>query len=238
MDYHEKSTPEELKEQFNRDVENYVNLETGQTTTMDSQLVIDLIERSITATTPQAQSMCDIGCGGGNFALRVLKKFPNIEISLLDISPNMLHRAEERITKMGGRVVQKTEGDIRDVVLPQEAFDIITAAAVLHHLRTQSEWHLVMEKIYRALKPGGTFWIWDLVKYENPQLQQIQEKRYEEYLIQQDGETFQKHIFARIAKADTPESSSFIFQAMLRAGFLQVDIIHKNALFCAIYGKK
>ena len=61
MDCHKKSTPEELKEQFNRDVENYVNLETGQTSTMDSQLVINLIEKSIAATTPQAQSMCDIG---------------------------------------------------------------------------------------------------------------------------------------------------------------------------------
>ena len=233
-----KSTPEELREQYNKDVEHYLNVETGQTSTMDSQLAINLIERSNLAINPQAQSMCDIGCGGGNFALRVLRNFPDIKISLLDISPNMLSRAEERITQLGGKVVQKTEGDIRYIALPAESFDIVTAAAVLHHLRAQTEWQLVFEKVYRSLKPGGTFWIWDLVKYDDPHLQKIQEERFAEYLIQQDGEAFQKEIFARIAKSDTPESSSFILQTLLHAGFSQADILHKNAVFCAIYAKK
>ena len=39
-----KSSPEELREQFNRDVERFVNLEMGQTSTMDSKLAIDFAD--------------------------------------------------------------------------------------------------------------------------------------------------------------------------------------------------
>ncbi len=233
-----KSSPEELREQFNRDVERFVNLEMGQTSTMDSKLAIDLIEKSIGALNPGALSMCDIGCGGGNFALRVLRQFPSIKVSLIDLSPNMLERAAQRIRDLQGNVVSITEGDIRSIELKESSFDIITAAAVLHHLRSREEWKNVMEKIYRSLKSGGTFWMWDLVRYEEKNLQAIQYERFSEYLLKQGGQEYQRMILERIDQSDTPESTAFIQRLLWQIGFREVDILHKNAVFAALYARK
>lgn len=233
-----KSTPQELREQFNRDVERFVNAETGQVSTQDAALALDLMEKALPALTPHAQNLCDVGCGGGNFAVRVLRAFPKIQITLLDLSPNMLERAAQRITQLGGQVVRKEEGDIREIELPPQSQDIITAAAVLHHLRTRSEWESVLSKLYQALRPGGTFWLWDLIKYDNANLQALQMQRYGEYLTQQKDEEYKNEIFKRIEQSDTPESSSFLMQTLHKVGFSEVDIVHKNTVFCALYGKK
>lgn len=233
-----KSTPEELREQFDKDVERFTNVEKGQSSTMDAQLGMELIERGSVALNPTAQRMCDIGCGGGNFALRVLRNFPGLAVTLLDLSPNMLKCAAQRVRDAGGVVTQCIEGDIRTAELPESSFDIMTAAAVLHHLRSREEWKAVLEKIYQSLKPGGTFWMWDLVQYKEPALQQIQMERFASYLVEQGGEERKQEIFERIQRSDTPETSAFICQQMCKTGFQSVDILHKNAVFCALYGKK
>ena len=233
-----KLTPQELREQFDQDVERFSNIQAGQNSIMDSVLVSDLMEKAIKAMTSQARTACDIGCGAGNYALRVLRQFPEIELTLIDLSPNMLDRAVQRITEQKGKIKARIEGDIRDVALEPESFDVMTAAAVLHHLRSRQEWDGVMRKIYRALKPGGMFWLWDLVKYDDPRMQAIQYERYADYLIEHEGAEFQKMIFERVEQSDTPENTAFIFQKMLEVGFKEVDIFHKNALFCGMYGKK
>ena len=51
----------------------------------------------------------------------------------------MLNRATQRL----GENVHAIQGDIRDVVLPLQSFDIAVGAAVFHHLRNESEWRAV-----------------------------------------------------------------------------------------------
>ena len=54
--------------------------------------------------------------------------------------------------------------DIREIDLGRERFDIVVAAAVLHHLRTDDEWRAVFAAIHAALRPGGSFWIFDMIE--------------------------------------------------------------------------
>ena len=60
------------------------------------------------------------------------------------------------------------QGDIRELELGAPQFDIILAAMVLHHLRGEDEWRAVFEKLFRALKPGGSLWIADHVSTTTP----------------------------------------------------------------------
>ena len=55
----------------------------------------------------------------------------------------------------------------------ESCFDVITAGTTLHHLRGDEEWELVFGKISRALKPGGTFWINDIVIGETDEITQM-----------------------------------------------------------------
>lgn len=68
-----KASVEEIRDRFDHDVERFSNLETGQTATVDAALALDLIARSAAGATPAARAILDIGCGAGNFTLKVLE---------------------------------------------------------------------------------------------------------------------------------------------------------------------
>src|SRR5512137_2713855 len=92
-----KSSSEEIRARFDADVERFSNLETGQTATMDSQLVLDLVTRAAAAATPGARRLLDVGCGAGNYTLKLLQRLPGLDITLLDLSRPMLDRALVRV---------------------------------------------------------------------------------------------------------------------------------------------
>jgi tRNA (cmo5U34)-methyltransferase len=150
----------------------------------------------------------------------------------------MLTKAASRVEANSGRVEGVHQQDIRSLDLPNNQFDIVVAAAVLHHLRTKEEWTKVLKNVHQSLKPGGTLWIWDLIKYDNAEIEKVQNERYGRYLTALKDEAYKNQVFDYIEKEDSPESSAFILQKMYGAGFNEVDVIHKNVKFCAIYGRK
>jgi SAM-dependent methyltransferase len=92
-----KSTPEEIRQRFDRDVERFSNLETGQSATVDAPLGLELIVGAATAVNPAAATLLDIGCGAGNYTLKMLQSLPLRSVMLVDLSKPMLDRAVQRI---------------------------------------------------------------------------------------------------------------------------------------------
>ena len=225
-----KSTPQQIRERFDQDVERFSSLETGQTATMDAPLALELIAKAATALNPGAGALLDIGCGAGNFTLKLLETLPNLDIALIDLSEPMLVRARQRI----GRPVTTLQGDIRDLELGTERFDIVLAAAVLHHLRGEEEWRAVFQKIYASLQPGGSFWISDLVEHSIPAVQAILWERYGQYLTALKGEDYRRHVFEYVQFEDTPRPLLFQVDLLRAVGFSQVEILHKNSCFAAL----
>jgi tRNA (cmo5U34)-methyltransferase len=234
----QKSTVEEIKTRFDNDVERFSNLTTGQTTTVDSEIVLDMISNSISEQYSRPKRICDIGCGAGNFTLRILEKFSHLNCTIIDLSQPMLDRAKKRIEAVNGIIENIIKKDIRNINLDNDHYDICIAAAVLHHLRCREEWYSVLENILNSLVDGGSFWFWDLIKHDIESVNKIQLNRYKKYLIELKNEKYQKSVFDYIEKEDTPEPVSFIMQAMYKVGFSKVDIIHKNCMFAAITGIK
>ena len=173
-----KSTVEEIRQRFDADVERFANLETGQSATVDAPLAMDLIVRVAAAVTPAAMHVLDIGCGAGNYTLKLLELLPELNVTLVDLSRPMLDRALQRISAATTANVITIQADIRKVRLGEERFDIILAAAVFHHLRTDAEWHDVFAKCYTALRPGGSLWISDLIEHSHPAIQALMWERY------------------------------------------------------------
>src|SRR5437667_2471821 len=92
-----KSTPDQIRQRFDNDVERFSNLQTGQSAQIDSPLILDLISNCAAATNPTATHLLDVGCGAGNYTLKLLQKVPNLNITLIDLSKPMLDRAVQRI---------------------------------------------------------------------------------------------------------------------------------------------
>lgn len=233
-----KSTVEEIRARFDKDVERFSNLETGQQTTIDSPFCMELVTDAARHTNPQAKSLLDIGCGAGNYTLKMLSKLPGLNCTLTDLSMPMLERAKERVSKETPGSVEIIQEDIRQTELKDEEFDIVLAASVLHHLRGDEDWELVFSKVYKALKPGGSFWIFDLVEHDSEGLRDLFSEKYGEYLTGLGGSEFKEKVFAYIAKEDTPRSVNYQTALMSKTGFRNVEILHKNLCFAAFGGLK
>ena len=228
-----KSSVEEIRTRFDNDVERFSNLETGQSATIDAPLSLELITQVAAANNPGATQLLDIGCGAGNYSLKMLSKLPNLNITLVDLSQPMLERAVERIRPETNGEVSTHQVDIRDLELLEAHFDIILAAAVFHHLRDDDDWQNVFTKCFTALKPGGSLWISDLIDHDTSPARTVMWRRYGEYLTQLRDEAYRDHVFAYIEKEDTPRSLLFQIDMLKKVGFRQVEILHKNGSFAA-----
>ena len=229
-----KSSVDEIRRRFDADVERFSNLETGQSATMDAPLALDLIAGGAAAVTPAARTLLDIGCGAGNYTLKLLSALPLASATLIDLSRPMLDRAVQRISLAHpGVSVTPLQSDIRDSGLPPESFDIAVAAATLHHLRADDEWRAVFSAVHRALTPGGSFWIWDLVAHHPPALHDLMWRRYGDYLAALKGPDYRDHVFQYVEAEDTPRPLPWQLDQLRAAGFRTVEVLHKNAAFAA-----
>ena len=233
-----KSTVEEIRQRFDNDVERFSNLETGQSATIDAPLAMALVAQSAAAVTPAARHVLDIGCGAGNYTLKLLQSLPNLDATLVDLSQPMLDRAAARVGQATAGKVTTVRGDIREIKFAEGSFDVILAAAVLHHLRTEAEWHDVFAALHRALRPGGSFWIFDLVEGSTPAIEKLMHEKYGEYLAHFKDEKYRDHVFAYVEKEDTPRPLMFQLDMLRKVGFSHVEVLHKNVCFAAFGGVK
>ncbi|WP_164108148.1 MULTISPECIES: class I SAM-dependent methyltransferase [Sphingobacterium] len=228
-----KSTLKEIEERFDQDVERFSNLETGQATTLDATFNMTLFAEGIVAAYPKLASVLDIGCGAGNYDVKLLTHIKPLDITLVDLSKPMLDKARERVEELneGGKVIC-LQGDFRNIDIPEESFDAIIATAVLHHLREDEDWKQAFTKFYRLLRKGGSIWIFDLVEQVTPALQQlIYKEKYGDYLTSLRNESYRDLVFDYIEKEDSPRSLMFQVDLLRQVGFSKVDILHKNLCF-------
>lgn len=233
-----KSTVEEIKERFDNDVERFSNLDTGQLSTVDATLSLELITEAAKRIVPDAQNLLDIGCGGGNYSLMMLAKIPDLCCTLVDLSKPMLDKAYERVSRKTKNAVTVLQGDIREVGLEEDHFDIILAGAVLHHLRDDRDWERTFEKLFSLLKPGGCLMVSDLIRQETESLNDYTWERYGDYLEGLGGKEYRQRVLDYIEKEDSPRSMNYQLDLMKQVGFKKVEILHKNMCFGAFGGIK
>ncbi|MCK1288505.1 class I SAM-dependent methyltransferase [Bradyrhizobium sp. 44] len=108
--------------------------------------------------------IADIGCGNGVLATEAA--LMGAEVDAIDISPAMLALAEIYARDRKAPVRTQSAGLLSFAYRP-ESYDLIVSEFTLHHL--PDFWKAVaMSRIYRALKPGATFYLRDIVYASMP----------------------------------------------------------------------
>lgn len=230
----EKSSVEQIRARFDADVERFSNLEVGQQAAMDSVLALDLICRGVELASPKARDVLDIGCGAGNWTVKLLSRLPRLNATLLDLSRPMLDRAEQRVRDAGAASVVTLQADVREATFADASFDVIVAGAVLHHLRGDDDWIATFAKLHRWLRPGGSMWIYDLVAHESPAVESLLRERYAAHLESINGVAYREKVFAYSDAEDSPRPATYQVDRLRAAGFASVDVVHKHGPFAAI----
>jgi tRNA (cmo5U34)-methyltransferase len=107
--------------------------------------------RTVTDALPErGGGVLELGCGTGLLTARIRKTRPEAAITCIDRSPAMLGIARKKPELDG---VTWTEGDIRDP-WPAGPYDAVVSTFCLLALEPDGQ-RAVLEKAYRALRPGG-----------------------------------------------------------------------------------
>ena len=228
-----KSSLKEIEQRFDKDVERFSNLETGQSATIDAPIAMELITQAAAAATKNISKVLDIGCGAGNTTLKLLQYSKGFDCDLVDLSLPMLEKAYERIVSANPGKTKTFQGDFRTIDLSNNTYDVILAAAVLHHLRNDQDWENAFSRLYSLTAPGGSLWISDLVAHESAEVQSLMWQRYGEYLCTLGGANYQKEVFDYIDKEDSTRPLTYQLDLLRKAGFKHVDLLHKNSCFAA-----
>ncbi len=233
-----KASVDEIRARFDADVERFSDLNIAQATAIDSALCLDLIAEGVAAHTPNATDVLDIGCGAGNWTIKLLAKLPSLACTLLDLSRPMLDRARERVTAAGAQRVDTVQIDVRQATFADGSLDAIVTGAALHHLRDDAEWDAVFASFHRWLRPGGGVWVYDMVTHEVPAVHATQWQHYGDYLRQLGGQAMADKVFAYIEAEDSPRPLAWQLDRLRAAGFCSVDVLHKNGPFAAYMAAK
>ena len=107
------------------------------------------------------RALLDLGTGTG----RMLELFaPDIERGLgLDLSLDMLAFARARLDRAGLKHCSVRQGDIYDLALPRNSFDVVIVHQVLHFLDDSA--HAIREAA-RVLGPGGRLLVVDFAPHD------------------------------------------------------------------------
>jgi len=229
----QKSSLDEIKNRFDKDVARFSNLETGQSATIDAPLAMELIAQAAAKSTANIRRVLDIGCGAGNNTLKLLQYITPCDCDLVDLSLPMLEKARERISAVNSGSINIIQGDFRKVELPNPEYDVILAAAVLHHLRDDQDWEDAFRRLYSTTAPGGSIWITDLVWHEAEAVHSLMWQRYGDYLYDMGGAEYRSKVFEYIDKEDSPRPVTYQLELLRKVGFGHIDLLHKNSCFAA-----
>jgi len=107
------------------------------------------------------RSLLDLGTGTG----RMLELFANdIERGLgLDLSSDMLALARARLDRAGLQHCGVRHGDIYDLALPRDSFDVVIIHQVLHFLDDSAR---AIGEAARVLRPGGRLLVVDFAPHD------------------------------------------------------------------------
>jgi len=113
--------------------------------------LVDDLERGI--------DVVDIGCGSGRAACRLASEFPRSRITGYDLCEDAIVAARAEADRQGLENVRFETRDLAKLDV-SDKFDLITAFDVIHD---QAKPDVVLRNVLKALKPGGTFLMQDIL---------------------------------------------------------------------------
>lgn len=193
------------------------------------EAMLGVAAREITSVGPR--HVLDLGGGTGALAEAILLAAPGATVELIDVDPDMLAVARERLDGYGGRT-RFREASFDD---PLPEADAVAASLALHHVPTMDEKRRLFARIHDCLRPGGVFVNADATMPAEPDAQEPvwrawaahlvscgipEERAYRHFAEWQEEDTY----FPREAEAAAMRAAGFEVAAVWSDGPMVVAV--------------
>jgi SAM-dependent methyltransferase/GNAT superfamily N-acetyltransferase len=160
-------------------------------------------------------SLLDLGCGTGLELEKLFERFPDMEVTGIDMSAEMLKKLEE---KYDGKSLRLICGSYFDKDF-DGLYDVVLSTYSLHHFSEDKKLSLY-RKVYNAVETGGIFVFGD---YTVSTIERQQE------LIKANDEKRRKQGIAgdELYHFDTPLTPEMEKQLMKAAGFTSAEVVRQ-----------
>lgn len=113
--------------------------------------------------TTQTLKVLDAPCGTGSALAMLQTALPKVKFSGLDLSPNYLKKAGDRLREKFGKAPDLTQGAVENLPYADGEFHAITSIFLFHELPELVRQQAIAE-YFRVLKPQGTLVINDSIQ--------------------------------------------------------------------------
>ena len=100
----------------------------------------------------------DAACGPARILLKMRRKLAEAELTGIDIDPKILSIAR-KITKNND--IELIHSSITQLPFKTDSFDVVISSLAFHHLANEDRVR-AYEEIFRIIKPGGEFLLYDI----------------------------------------------------------------------------
>ncbi len=130
----------------------------------------DLLTALSLCVPPTAQRVLDLGAGTGNLSARIIQRLPQVQLTVMDYSPEMLKQAQAKLPPAQTTLITADFGAWAvdpHAFPPIDPVDACVSSLAIHHLSDAMKGQL-FQQIFAHLRPGGCFWNADPVQAPHP----------------------------------------------------------------------
>lgn len=175
----------------------------------------------------------DLGAGTGILTQLLHEKHPESDITLLDLSVQMLNKAKDKFKKQNFKYI------IADYLSYDynEKYDVVISSLSIHHLTDEKKQELY-KKVYSILNDGGIFINADEVYGQSEETEQIFKNKDSSHLNKQDIPEEEKEVLRQRRKLDRPSRLTDTIRWYEDIGFVNVDVYYKYYRYFVVAGEK
>ena len=160
------------------------------------------------------RTLLDLGCGTGLELDRIFERFPDLAVTGIDLSPDMLERLAR---KHEGKRLTLICADYFGCDPGENRFDAAVSFETLHHWPAAQKTAL-FQKVRRALRPGGCYLQCDYIATS----QAMEDAAMAECARRRARDNVPADAFVHF---DTPLTLAHEMQALESAGFSSVELL-------------
>lgn len=107
---------------------------------------------------PQGAALLDAGTGPGVLLLELAARRPDLRLSGIDLSSDMVDAARRNLQRAGRQVTVQV-GDVANLPFADGSFDLVVSSLSMHHWERLDS---AAQELARVLRPGGQLHIYDM----------------------------------------------------------------------------